>query len=134
MEHDWHTPDCSDECYGCMWCGGGLELCRKCGAFEGATPDECPQKPIDWQMADLVYKGIINFRDGNWYGECAQVMRPVYDLDNYMAEHGYIRDGVNNAGNPKWSKIENGTDSVPVPIHEASLPGSINRNEGCPPA
>lgn len=106
-EHEWYSPDCTYgiDCPGCMWCDGGLEVCRACHAFEGATPDECPGKTMTIDFADLVYKGIINFRDGNWYGECAQVMRPVYDLDNWMDEQGYIRDG-NNAGNPRWIRKE----------------------------
>lgn len=103
-EHNWITPPCNEDCYGCMWCAGGLEMCDKCNAFEGATPDECPKKPMSYEFSDLVYKGIINFRDGNWYGECAQAMRHIYDLDNLMAEQGYIRNGVNLAGNPNWEK------------------------------
>lgn len=100
----WFVCPGNHEYNGCMWCDGGLSYCTTCGAFEGATPDECPGKPMDYVMSDLVYKGIINFRDGNWRGECCQAMRHIYDLDNYMAESGYIRDGVNNAGNPKWRK------------------------------
>lgn len=104
MEHAWIRPDCHDWCSGCMWCAGGLELCTVCGAFEGATPDQCPGKQMSYDFSTLVYRGIINFRDGNWYGECAQVMRPTYDIDKWMGEQGYIRDGINNAGNPKWVK------------------------------
>jgi hypothetical protein len=57
---------------------------------------------MSYDFSELVYRGIINYRDGNWYGECCQVMRPVYDLENWMAEYGYYPDGLNAAGNPKW--------------------------------
>lgn len=106
---DTHGPyfKCTDpECYGCMFCTGGLTYCETCGAFEGSWPDECPGKHMSADFADLVYKGIINFRDGNWYGECCQAMRHIHDQDNYMREHGYIRDGINKAGNSKWIRIE----------------------------
>jgi hypothetical protein len=51
-------------------------MCDVCNAFEGATPDECPGKPMSYDFSDLVYKGIINFRDGNWYGETCQIRKP----------------------------------------------------------
>lgn len=87
-----------------MFCDGGLTYCETCGGFEGAMPDDCPGVRMMPDESDAVYAGIRNFRDGQWRNECCQVMRPVHDLDNYMAEHGYIRDGINNAGNPKWVK------------------------------
>jgi len=100
MKHDWITPPCKEDCYGCMWCAGGLEMCKVCGAFEGATPDECPGKQMSYDFSDLVYKGIINFRDGNWYGECAEAMRHIHDVDNFMEEAGYFQ---NEHG--KWEKF-----------------------------
>jgi len=102
-EHTWKGCDGCER--GCQFCVGGLEYCSVCGAFEGATPDECPGRQMSYDFSDLVYKGIVNFRDGNWYGECCKAMRHIHDTDNWMRELGYIRNGVNNAGNPKWEKI-----------------------------
>lgn len=110
VEHEWHNP-CLDR-YGdfhtyCQWCDGGLECCKNCGAFEGATPDDCPQEQMSAVFSDRVYEGILNYREGYWRFECAQAMRHIYDIDNYMADAGYIRDGVNAAGNPKWKRVSN---------------------------
>lgn len=109
MKHDWINP-CTrtDDAHnaGCMWCDGGLEMCDKCSAFEGATPDECPGKHMTHTFSTAVYEGRLNYRDGYWRFECAEVMRPVYDLENYMKEHGYIQDGLNLAGNLKWKKVD----------------------------
>lgn len=105
IEHDWHNPCKGCNPGGCMWCDGGLECCRVCGAFEGATPDDCPGFMMQPDESDAVYKGLRNFRDGMWRNECAQVMRHIYDIDNLMAESGYVKDGLNNAGNTKWYKL-----------------------------
>lgn len=107
MEHEWHNPCTREHHYsGCMWCDGGLECCKVCGAFEGATPDECPGRRIPADFDDLIYKGIINFRNGNWYGECCNAMRHIHDTENWMREQGYVQDGLNKAGNPNWVRAE----------------------------
>ena len=97
----WYKCNGEHEAYGCMNCVGGLSYCMTCGAFEGATPDECPGKPMGI-FSDLVYKGIVNFRDGNWYGECCKAMRHVYDLDGHMYDAGYFQ---NEHG--RWEKFPN---------------------------
>lgn len=76
----------------CMFCDGGLQACTVCDAFEGAWPDECPGRRMTAEESEKVYTGRLNFRDGEWReDECCHVMRPTYELDAYMAEHGYKR-------------------------------------------
>jgi hypothetical protein len=76
-----------------------------CNAFEGAWPDDCPGVKLQPDEIDAVYKGLRNFRDGKWHNECCQVMRHIYDLDNLMAEQGYVKDGLHASGNTKWRKL-----------------------------
>lgn len=66
IEHDWFTPQCSRECIGCQWCAGGLEMCRLCGAFEGATTTHCPQVQVGADTWDKVYAGQLDYRFGRW--------------------------------------------------------------------
>jgi len=87
------------ENYGCMFCDGGLGACVVCKAFEGATPDDCPGRPMTREESDAVYAGELNYRAGEWREECCQVMRPIHDLDAYMAEEGYRREG------DRWRKV-----------------------------
>jgi hypothetical protein len=83
---------CRDYGRSCMWCDGGLSACTRCGAFEGAWPDQCPGERMTYEQLDAVHAGELNYRDGQWReGECCQVMRPSHDTDAYMAEHGYRR-------------------------------------------
>jgi hypothetical protein len=95
IEHKWHNPCTRDDDAhnaGCMWCDGGLEVCSVCGAFEGATPDDCPNVRLQPDETDAIYKGLRNFRDGKWHDECCQVMRHIYDKDNLMMEQGYFQN------------------------------------------
>jgi hypothetical protein len=71
----------------CMFCDGGLSACTRCGAFEGAWPDQCPGERMSYEQSEAVYQGRLNYRDGAWYeGECCQVMRPTYDREAFIAE------------------------------------------------
>lgn len=98
VEHKY--ADCDGCEQGCMFCLGGLEYCSVCGAFEGATPDECPGEQMSDFLSGAVYSGTMNFRNGEWILECCQVMRPVHDTENYMAEAGYF---MNEQGD--WEKF-----------------------------
>jgi hypothetical protein len=80
----------------CMFCEGGLSACTRCGAFEGAWPDECPGEPMTDQRSDAVYAGTLNYRDGAWRDECCRVRRPAEDV---LREQGWTRDD-----NGKWVK------------------------------
>lgn len=68
---------------GCMWCVGGLEVCSRCGSFEGNTTTGCPGVDFDRVLfahdrARLpgggahgpehgpVYRGELDFRGGRW--------------------------------------------------------------------
>lgn len=71
----------------CMFCDGGLSACARCGAFEGAWPDDCPGQKMTGEQIDAVYAGVLNYRDGAWReGECCQVMRPVCRREEFRAE------------------------------------------------
>lgn len=76
----------------CMFCDGGLFACTVCGAFEGATPDDCPGRLMTADESDAVYAGQLNYRAGEWRKECCQIMRHTYDLVAYMTENGYARE------------------------------------------
>lgn len=108
-DHKWHNP-CLDR-YGdfhtyCQWCDGGLECCSECGAFEGATPDQCPGEQMSADRSDLVYKGEMNYRDGQWRIECCEAMRHMYDKENYMREKGYEPGPPHPlSGNETWIKL-----------------------------
>gem|GEM_PF-6686452 len=86
----------------CMFCDGGLSACTVCGAFEGAWPDDCPIALMTPEQSDEVYAGRLNYRDGAWRSECCQVMRPVHDVDSYMAEGGYVRDETDPN---RWNRV-----------------------------
>lgn len=78
----------------CQFCAGGLFACSVCGAFEGATPDECPGVKMTEMQTDQVYAGVLNYRAGEWRrNECCRVMRPIHDKVNYMKENGYVPNG-----------------------------------------
>lgn len=65
---------------GCQFCDGGLSACTRCGAFEGAWPDDCPGQKMTAEQNESVYAGRLNYRDGEWRDECCRVMRPIHDL------------------------------------------------------
>lgn len=75
--------------WSCQFCAGGLSACVTCGAFEGMWPDECPGRQMSAIQGDGVYEGELNYRAGEWRDECCQAMRPTYDRENYLKEHGY---------------------------------------------
>jgi hypothetical protein len=50
----------------CMFCDGGLSVCIRCGAFEGATPSECPGVEMTEDQRQRVYRCIIDYRFGQW--------------------------------------------------------------------
>jgi hypothetical protein len=106
VEHIYYVcPGDHKDSYNCHFCDGDLSACATCNAFEGAWPDDCPGTRMDPDQSDDVYAGRKNYRDGEWRDECCQVMRHIYDLDNLMAESGYVKDGLNTAGNTKWKKL-----------------------------
>lgn len=77
----------------CMFCEGGVRGCTRCGAAEGTWPDMCPGDKMTREQSDAVYRGVLNYRDGEWCpGECCQVMRPIWQREEYLTEHGYRQD------------------------------------------
>jgi hypothetical protein len=54
-------PDCGGSCNTC-----NLFICKNCGAYEGGLPTECPMRIIYFQESDDIYKGLLDFRDGQW--------------------------------------------------------------------
>ena len=93
----------SDHDHPCQFCDGGLFACSVCGAFEGATPDDCPGEQMTYEQSGKVYAGKLNYRDGAWReDECCQIMRPIHDREAYMAEHGYVHVETSVGG--RWVK------------------------------
>lgn len=43
-----------------------LANCTVCGCFEGSLPTECPDEKVSGELQDVIYKGLIDFRDGMW--------------------------------------------------------------------
>lgn len=62
------------------WSGNWNELsyCVRCMSFEGATTTECPGERMDHDISDRVYKGEIDFRNGEWCNQPAIGMSHVY--------------------------------------------------------
>lgn len=79
--------DHEDGGWSCGFCAGGLSACDECDAFEGAWPDQCPGERMTGGQAERVYRGELNYRDGAWWRECCQVMRPIHDREAFLAEH-----------------------------------------------
>lgn len=78
---------------GCQFCDGGLSACTRCGAFEGAWPDDCPGVSMTPEQNDAVYAGQLNYRAGEWRdGECCQVMRPIHRREEFLAEHAVVQN------------------------------------------
>jgi hypothetical protein len=51
----------------CQFCEGGLFACTICPGFEGSLTAECPgPQTIPEVVADLVWKDLVDFKDGFW--------------------------------------------------------------------
>lgn len=66
MKHkfDRCKPDCDDPY--CNICQGGLALCSVCRLYEGGLTTECPGVPVSADDSDRIYRGEVDFRDGQW--------------------------------------------------------------------
>lgn len=59
----------NDDYYHCMFCEGGLSACTTCGGLEGSLTKDCAGSELSSFTLDKVWKGDIDFRDGNWTRE-----------------------------------------------------------------
>ena len=50
----------------CMICDGGLALCTVCGCLEGSLSTHCPGYDCYRECGDAIYKGEIDYLDGEW--------------------------------------------------------------------
>lgn len=57
-----------------------LECCAKCHGYEGATTTDCPGKIMSYDTMQRVYKGEIDFRNGEWCNQPAIGMSHVYGV------------------------------------------------------
>lgn len=55
--------------YGCQFCDGGLFACTVCDSFEGATTSDCPGYRMSLYQKTCVYRGELDFRNGEWVNE-----------------------------------------------------------------
>ncbi len=74
--------------WSCMFCAGDLFSCIVCGAFEGATPTQCPGEKMTPDVFDRVYAGDIDFRDGEWHLGMASLQSPSGWVERCKA-YGY---------------------------------------------
>jgi hypothetical protein len=67
MKHTYQTCGGGDNCKCRSFiCEGGLGFCTVCKGTEGSLTTECPGEPMDKIVQDMVYKGQIDYRDGQW--------------------------------------------------------------------
>ena len=66
MDHDWKTAD------------NELDYCTVCGCYEGGTTTECPGASVSFETGQRVYRGEIDFRNGEWCNQPAIGMSHVY--------------------------------------------------------
>lgn len=74
-----HIPQVHIACtrnYGCMVCDGGLFICTRCGCLEGSLATECPGYECYTEYGDAIYKGEIDFRNGQWTKEEISINSP----------------------------------------------------------
>lgn len=45
---------------------GGLAVCKVCDCFEGGLATECPGTHVSTDQQDRIYKGEVDFVDGQW--------------------------------------------------------------------
>ncbi|MER2114212.1 MAG: hypothetical protein ABS904_00485 [Solibacillus isronensis] len=64
-QHDYYdgcgTGDCGGTCYYCT-----LSICKVCGGAEGSLTSDCPGTKVTGKIDDMVYGGIIDYRNGHW--------------------------------------------------------------------
>ena len=65
MDHQWVTHENCQINY-CPFCDGGLSACKVCGLIEGSLTTDCPGVNCYNGKADDVYKGKIDFINGEW--------------------------------------------------------------------
>lgn len=68
MQHVWEKhKDCDRTA--CYICEGGLSVCTVCGLAEGALTTDCPGYRCYAEKGDAIYKGDVDFVDGNWVNQ-----------------------------------------------------------------
>lgn len=50
----------------CPVCDGGLAICSVCRCIEGSLASECPGHDCWASHGERIYRGEIDFRDGQW--------------------------------------------------------------------
>lgn len=50
----------------CAICDGGLFVCTVCGGAEGTLTTDCCGGKIGPNLADMIYAGQIDYKDGKW--------------------------------------------------------------------
>jgi len=67
-KHVWVTH-CDCKTIGCPICDGGIAVCKVCGLIEGSLTTDCPGKKCHSIHGENVYRGLIDFVDGQWVNE-----------------------------------------------------------------
>lgn len=60
------SADCGCDNPFCFICEGGLSVCKVCGGAGGDLPSECPGVKMSSTQRDMVYNGLLDYRNGTW--------------------------------------------------------------------
>lgn len=73
----------------CMICDGGLGLCTVCGCLEGQLATECPGFDVGQEVGDLIYRGVVDFKDGGWTFNYKKMHKEEEETNNeeYYTRH-----------------------------------------------
>lgn len=58
---------CNCNRHGCQFCDGGLASCVICNGFEGTLPRNCPGIELTPMQREQIYRGELDFKDGEWH-------------------------------------------------------------------
>jgi len=73
---------------------GGLSVCKSCTCYEGSLATECPGEPVNGDLQDKIYGGVLDFKNGRWVGLSAELALDALSPDQRSAlvtfknEHG----------------------------------------------
>ncbi len=83
-----HTLVKHENCHltSCMICDGGLGLCQYCGGFEGSLATKCPGFDIGEEIADMIYKGVVDFTEEGWVFNFGKIRENVKEKEGRSNE------------------------------------------------
>ena len=70
-----------------------LEYCTRCCGYEGGLPSHCPGVVMDGPVAEAVYQGRIDFRNGKWCNQPTTHMYPHY-ANRPLVEYANLKEAM----------------------------------------